>query len=243
MGAPAVPHPDATCELRLPPTSYPKSKIKVLLLENIAGTAVEMFKEERFQVVGAPLCAICSMQACPVLMSWAMHTPQEYSMARVPAQPLGWRMAWHALGAAIPKDSKFDGVLQKTVAGALSPEELAEKIRDVHVLGIRSKMQVRGGSSAMPKLLWRCAREQQGCIVRETEAQRIPTRWHTAAEGACCVCALLRQVRDDALKHAKKLLAIGCFCIGTNQVDLAVRTPLFAFLQSGISNKHSMLRF
>ena len=51
MGAPAVPHPDATCELRLPPTSYPKSKIKVLLLENIAGTAVEMFREERFQVV------------------------------------------------------------------------------------------------------------------------------------------------------------------------------------------------
>ena len=30
------------------------------------------------------------------------------------------------------------------------------------------------------------------------------------------------QVKDGALKHARKLLAIGCFCIGTNQVDLEV---------------------
>ena len=29
-------------------------------------------------------------------------------------------------------------------------------------------------------------------------------------------------MKDGALKHAKKLLAIGCFCIGTNQVDLEV---------------------
>ena len=56
MGAPAVQHPDATCELRLPPaTSYPKHKIKVLLLENIAGTAVDMFRAEGFQVVRWPL--------------------------------------------------------------------------------------------------------------------------------------------------------------------------------------------
>ena len=34
--------------------------------------------------------------------------------------------------------------LQETVAGALTSEELSEKIRDVHVLGIRSKMQVWG---------------------------------------------------------------------------------------------------
>lgn len=47
-------------------------------------------------------------------------------------------------------------------------DELIEKIRDVHVIGIRSKTK------------------------------------------------LTKQV----LEHAKNLLAIGCFCIGTNQVDL-----------------------
>ena len=49
MGAPAVARPDATCELKA--TSYPKNKIKVLLLENISPTAVELFAAERFQVV------------------------------------------------------------------------------------------------------------------------------------------------------------------------------------------------
>lgn len=58
MGAPAVPRPDATCELRLPATSYPKTKIKVLLLENISATAVAIFTTERFQVVrGCPYFA------------------------------------------------------------------------------------------------------------------------------------------------------------------------------------------
>ena len=38
---------------------------------------------------------------------------------------------------------------------------------------------------------------------------------------SCCRA----QVRDGALTHAKKLLAIGCFCIGTNQVDLEVTPP------------------
>ncbi len=60
--------------------------------------------------------------------------------------------------------------VQETLPGALTPEELEERIKDVHVLGIRSKMQLRAG----------------------------------------------------ALQHAKKLLAVGCFCIGTNQVDLEV---------------------
>ena len=49
MGAPARPCPDATCELKA--TSYPKNKIKVLLLESISPTAVELFAAERFQVV------------------------------------------------------------------------------------------------------------------------------------------------------------------------------------------------
>ncbi len=59
---------------------------------------------------------------------------------------------------------------QETASGALAPEELEERIKDVHVLGIRSKMQLPG----------------------------------------------------SALQHASKLLAVGCFCIGTNQVDLEV---------------------
>lgn len=56
----------------------------------------------------------------------------------------------------------------ETYSKALVGDELIEKIRDVHVIGIRSKTK------------------------------------------------LTKQV----LAHAKNLLAIGCFCIGTNQVDL-----------------------
>ena len=52
--------------------------------------------------------------------------------------------------------------------GSLEPNELIEKIKDVHLLGIRSKTNIT----------------------------------------------------SDILKHANKLLAIGCYSIGTNQVDL-----------------------
>lgn len=52
--------------------------------------------------------------------------------------------------------------------GSLEEEELIEHIKDVHLLGIRSKTNITG----------------------------------------------------DILKHAKKLIAIGCYSIGTNQVDL-----------------------
>src|ERR1700753_2007310 len=61
-----------------------------------------------------------------------------------------------------------EGFHVETAKGALSESELAERIADVHVLGIRSKTRV------------------------------------TAA----------------ALAEAKRLLSLGCFCIGTNQVDL-----------------------
>jgi D-3-phosphoglycerate dehydrogenase / 2-oxoglutarate reductase len=60
----------------------------------------------------------------------------------------------------------------KKISGALSEEELMKEIKDVHLLGIRSKTQIT------PKVL-------------------------------------------DA---AKKLQAIGCFCIGVNQVDLKAAT-------------------
>lgn len=89
-----------------PVTSFPKDKIKVLLLENIHASAAELFAGENFQV--------------------------------------------------------------ETLKAALGEEELAERIADVHLLGIRSKTQVSA----------------------------------------------------EVLQNAKRLLSLGCFCIGTNQVDL-----------------------
>ncbi len=87
-------------------TSFPKDQIKVLLLENVATTALEIFHAEGFQV--------------------------------------------------------------EHLKTSLPPDELARKIADVHVLGIRSKTQVPAA----------------------------------------------------ALANARRLLTLGCFCIGTNQVDL-----------------------
>ncbi|HTL33371.1 MAG TPA: phosphoglycerate dehydrogenase [Kofleriaceae bacterium] len=87
-------------------TSFPKSEIKILLLENVHPVARDAFAAEGFQV--------------------------------------------------------------DLVKGALPEAELAERVRDVHVLGIRSKTQVT------PKVL----------------------------------------------DEAKRLLTVGAFCIGTNQIDL-----------------------
>ncbi len=93
------------------PTSYPRSKIKVLLLENISDAAAE--------------------------------------------------------------ELRLSGYSEITrVSGALGEEQLVEAIKGVHVLGIRSKTHV--------------------------------TR--------------------KVIEAADKLLAIGCFCIGTNQVDLKAAT-------------------
>lgn len=89
-----------------PVTSFPKERIKVLLLENIHPSAHELFQGEGFQVEALP------------------H--------------------------------------------ALKEDELKARLDDVHVLGIRSKTYVS----------------------------------------------------DEVLKGAKRLLTLGCFCIGTNQVEL-----------------------
>jgi D-3-phosphoglycerate dehydrogenase / 2-oxoglutarate reductase len=86
--------------------SYPKNRISVLLLENIHPKAVELFKQEGYQV--------------------------------------------------------------ETMTGALKEEELCEKIKNVSILGIRSKTQVT----------------------------------------------------KKVLANANKLISIGAFCIGTNQIDL-----------------------
>ena len=86
--------------------SYPKNRIKVLLLENVHSDAVAIMKNEGYNV--------------------------------------------------------------STISGALDEEELAEKIKDVSILGIRSKT-------------------------------------HLTAK---------------VLENANRLIAVGAFCIGTNQIDL-----------------------
>ncbi len=92
-------------------TSYPKEKIKVLLLENISENTVSNFKKQGYVQV-------------------------------------------------------------QKLSRALSEKELVEAIRNVHILGVRSKTQVT----------------------------------------------------ETVLKAATKLQAIGCFCIGVNQVDLKAAT-------------------
>jgi D-3-phosphoglycerate dehydrogenase len=87
-------------------TSFPKDRIKVLLLENIHTSAHELVRGEGYHL--------------------------------------------------------------EVVSGALGEDELARRLEDVHVLGIRSKTRVT----------------------------------------------------EKALANARRLLALGCFCIGTNQVDL-----------------------
>ena len=64
---------------------------------------------------------------------------------------------------------RAEGFALEAVPGSLKEDELAARLRDVHVLGIRSKTQVTA----------------------------------------------------RALAEARRLLCVGCFCIGTNQVDLA----------------------
>jgi len=92
-------------------TSFPKNKIKILLLENVSQKAVNLFKEQQFNL------------------------------------------------ECIPN---------------ISPEELKDKIKDVHAIGVRSKTKLN----------------------------------------------------KDILYYAKKLLCIGCFCIGTDQTDLSTATTL-----------------
>lgn len=93
------------------PTSYPRNKVKILLLENLAESATGEFKSNGY--------------------------------------------------TSIERQSR-----------AMSEEELIEAIKGVHIVGIRSKTKIT----------------------------------------------------EKVLAAADKLLAIGCFCIGTNQVDLGAAT-------------------
>lgn len=109
-------------------TSYPKDKIKILLLENISETA-----------------------------------------------------------AGLLRDSGYTEI--RRVNGALNEQQLINEIRDVHLLGIRSKTQI-------------------------TKA---------------------------VLENANKLRAIGCFCIGVNQVDLKAATQMgVAVFNAPYSNTRSV---
>lgn len=114
---------------KLPMTiSYPKNRIKVLLLENIHKDAVSIFKEEGYQI------------------------------------------------ESFPK--------------SIDEKELCKKIKDVSILGIRSKTQIS------------------------------------------------RQVID----HADKLISIGAFCIGTNQIDLSTALKKgIAVFNAPFSNTRSVV--
>lgn len=108
--------------------SYPKNRIKVLLLENVHEDAVKIMKNEGYSV--------------------------------------------------------------STVSGALDEEELAERIRDVSVLGIRSKTQLT----------------------------------------------------EKVLRNANRLIAVGAFCIGTNQIDLeACLRKGIAVFNAPFSNTRSVV--
>lgn len=74
--------------------------------------------------------------------------------------------------AALKKFHEAGYASARKIGGALSEEQLATEIKNVHLLGIRSKTQVT----------------------------------------------------EKILANAEKLQAIGCFCIGVNQVDLAAAT-------------------
>ena len=109
-------------------TSYPRRKIKILLLENISDSAVAELKTSGYAEI-------------------------------------------------------------KQLKGALSEADLMREIKGVHILGIRSKTQIS----------------------------------------------------DKVLENADKLLAIGCFCIGTNQVDLKSATAKgIAVFNAPYSNTRSV---
>ena len=108
--------------------SYPKNRIKILLLENVHEDAVKIMKNEGYNVT--------------------------------------------------------------TIPGALDEEELAEKIKDVSVLGIRSKTHVT----------------------------------------------------KKVLENANRLIAVGAFCIGTNQIDLeACLKKGIAVFNAPFSNTRSVV--
>src|SRR5207247_11444 len=96
----------------------------------------------------------------------AMSTPRSPS----PSAPISHKVPFRVLlleniHMSAEQLLTSEGFVVERVPGALKPEELAERLKGVHLLGIRSKTNVP----------------------------------------------------ESALAHAESLLAIGAFCIGTNQ--------------------------
>lgn len=84
---------------------------------------------------------------------------------------------------------KGEGYQVEALKSSLPEDQLIEKIKDVHVIGIRSKTQLNA----------------------------------------------------NVLKHARNLIVIGCFCIGTNQVDLQCAAENgIAVFNSPFSNSRSV---
>ena len=82
-----------------------------------------------------------------------------------------------------------EGFQVEALSVALNPDQLKEKIRDVHILGIRSKTQIT----------------------------------------------------PEVISEAKRLLTMGCFCIGTNQVDLqAAKTRGIPVFNAPFGNTRSV---
>ncbi len=85
---------------------------------------------------------------------------------------------------------QHEGFSVETYSAALTEDELCEKIKNIHVLGIRSKTHVS----------------------------------------------------SHVLMHANKLMAIGAFCIGTNQIDLKAATKKgIAVFNAPFSNTRSVV--
>lgn len=78
--APEVANIDATCTLQLPMTSYPKNKIKVLLLENISQTAIASFSTEGFQIVRPSASSACTYTSCLHNMCVQMQAIQSFDV-------------------------------------------------------------------------------------------------------------------------------------------------------------------
>ncbi|GBU09761.1 D-3-phosphoglycerate dehydrogenase [Gammaproteobacteria bacterium] len=70
--------------------------------------------------------------------------------------------------------------------------------------------------------------KEEGYVHIETYAKALEGAELIAAVKGAHIIGLRSRtfITDDVLKHADKLMAIGCFCIGTNQVDLAAANKL-----------------
>ena len=70
---------DANCTVKVPATSFPKDKIKVLLLENINQTAIDIFKADGFQLVSISAATMFAL-SCQVPLEWVLAGVTQLTM-------------------------------------------------------------------------------------------------------------------------------------------------------------------